>query len=91
MLVNRTIFKIDEKAQERDVHTSGLLYAERCSNIRYIERERESSMKNPATRVAQVGVVYCANRGMSSLRLTLMVVQKFSSSSYGLTRPQKSA
>ena len=52
--------------------TSGLLYAERCSNIKYIERETERSIKNPDMSMAQVGAAYLSIKGKRSPRLTLM-------------------
>jgi hypothetical protein len=67
------------------LETSGLLYVKRWSNIRYIERDRESSTKNPAINVAHVGAVYCAINGRRSPRLTLMLMNRNSSNRYAFT------
>jgi hypothetical protein len=64
--------------------TSGLLYAERCSNIKYIERETESSIKNPAISMAHVGAAYVSIKGERSPRLTLMEADDTLLTSYAL-------
>ena len=58
------------------------MYAERCSNIRYMESESASSMKNPATKVAHMGAEYCAIKGTRSPILTLMVTGNTSLNQY---------
>lgn len=79
----------DDRMQTQKLETSGLLYAERCSNIRYMENESASSMKNPATKVAHMGVEYCANKGTRSPILTLMVADSTSLSPYGFKVRQR--
>jgi hypothetical protein len=80
VLINRIMYKkkTDDRMQKQKLETSGLLYAERCSNIRYMESESASSMKNPATKVAHTGVEYCAIKGTRSPMLTLMLTDNTS-------------